>query len=537
MAADIDHARIVDRLATTHERRMLNILQQLEDRVAAYAMQAPTQDGRLFDLAWSLRARSDIQQIIRETYLTEADAIIREYDQVFDSINEMFERYESFVGVSPEVVSNLKRVSFQGFQDIAVTFSDDLANELYQNALVGRPIDESIKNLRQKINGVYIQSDQAEIQRLVNIANAGGEDADEAVRELHQNYAADRTGNNMRRYARQMVHDSIMQFDASVNVAAGKDVGATQWKYFGSIVEDSRDHCIKYRNKVLTEDEIRDIWSNTAWEGKAPGDPFIVRGGYNCRHHWRPYFDEFDDTPDTSVQQQEETPKQRMDLTGVKGDQSIINSVETIMTNEADPLAIRVATKLPKPRQIISKKNGGLYESGVKRLTTDIRGPDTDHYAVTVHEYGHHVDYELGIKRGKNTFKAWSEQDGAFMEAFKEDRKALGLVPVATRQAKTFQIMKDNIPMTNGNWDYDQNRYDGNLSDVIDAMAGGIVYGDLYGFGHSKSYWKRKGAKEKECFANMFSLYGTSNWEKVEKIAPRMARRFVQILKEIDSGG
>lgn len=116
MAADIDHARIVDRLATTHERRMLNILQQLEDRVAAYAMQAPTQDGRLFDLAWSLRARSDIQQIIRETYLTEADAIIREYDQVFDSINEMFERYESFVGVSPEVVSNLKRVSFQGFR-------------------------------------------------------------------------------------------------------------------------------------------------------------------------------------------------------------------------------------------------------------------------------------------------------------------------------------------------------------------------------------------------------------------------------------
>lgn len=291
MAADIDHARIVDALGNTHERRMLAILQQLEDRVAGYATQAPTQNGRLFDLAWSIQARSDIQQIMRETYLTEADSIIREYDQVLDSINTMFEEYESFVGVPPEVISNLKRVSFQGFQDIAVTFSDDLATELYQNTLTGRPIDQSIKNLRQKINGVYIQSDQAEIQRLVNIANAGGDEAEEAVRELHQVYAADRTGNNMRRYARQMVHDSIMQFDASVNVAAGKEVGTGAWKYYGSTVQDSRPFCMKNAGKTFTEDEIRDIWANQAWQGKADGDPFIVRGGYNCRHHFRPVFD------------------------------------------------------------------------------------------------------------------------------------------------------------------------------------------------------------------------------------------------------
>ena len=74
MAADLDHARIVDALGTTHERRMLAILQQLEDRLAAYALEAPTQDGRLFDLAWSVQARADIERIIRETYLTEADS-------------------------------------------------------------------------------------------------------------------------------------------------------------------------------------------------------------------------------------------------------------------------------------------------------------------------------------------------------------------------------------------------------------------------------------------------------------------------------
>lgn len=291
MAVDLDHARIVDALGTTHERRMLDILQTLENRLAGYMVSAPVQEGKLFDLAWAVQARADIEQIMRETYLTQADLNVREYQEVVDSIGAMFEQYESFLGVPQEVVSNLQRISFQGFQDIAVTFSDELANEVYQNTLTGRPIDESIKNLRQKINGVYIQSDQAEVQRLVNIANSGTSEAEEAVRQLHQIYASDRTGRNMRRYATQMVHDSLMQFDASINVAAGKEVGADRWKYYGSVIQDSRPWCIKHAGKTFSEDELRDLWANNEWQGKAPGDPFIVRGGYNCRHHWRPVFD------------------------------------------------------------------------------------------------------------------------------------------------------------------------------------------------------------------------------------------------------
>lgn len=294
MAADTDHARIVERLADTHEERLLVALQQLEERLADYAIDAPTRDGQLFDLAWSVQARADIEEIFRETYLTEIDSIVRDYTQVVDSIGEMLDEYGSFTGISPEILSNLQRISFQGFEDIAVTFTDQLANELYQNTLVGRSRADAVKSIRQSINGVYIQSDQAEVSRLVDIANAGGAAAEEAVRQLHQIYAADRVGNNMRRYATQMVHDSIMQFDASVNVAAGKDVGATRWKYFGSVIRDTREWCEKHAGKTYTEEEIRELWANNSWSGKASGDPFIVRGGYNCRHHWRPVFEDED---------------------------------------------------------------------------------------------------------------------------------------------------------------------------------------------------------------------------------------------------
>src|SRR6056300_594156 len=128
MAADLDHARIVEALGDAHERRMLTILQQLEQRIAAYMVNAPAMDGNLFDLAWSVQARTDIERIMRETYLTEVDSIIREYDDVLGSLSEMFQEYESFVGVSDEVVANLKRASFLGFEDIAATFSNELAN-------------------------------------------------------------------------------------------------------------------------------------------------------------------------------------------------------------------------------------------------------------------------------------------------------------------------------------------------------------------------------------------------------------------------
>ena len=259
MATDKDHAKLVESIGTSHEGRLIDSLQRLEEQIVAILISAPTTEQRLFDLAYALEARTQIQQAISTTYLSEADAVIRQYADVIESLSGMYEEYGSFFEVSPDVIANLQRISFQGFQDIATTFSDELANELYQNTLTGRPIEESIRTLRQKINGVYIQSDQVEIQRLVNIANAGGEAGEAAVRQLHQVYASDRTGRNMRKFASQMAHDSVMQFDASLNVAAAREVGADRWKYYGSVVNDTRQWCEDRAGLEFTEDEIRSV--------------------------------------------------------------------------------------------------------------------------------------------------------------------------------------------------------------------------------------------------------------------------------------
>lgn len=288
-----EYADYLDDLARQHRDRLVLALQRLEDRVAALAISAPTRQGELFDLAWAVESRLTLRAEMDAQFLTEVQAIIEEYVQVAEENHLMLNVYNTFTRLQPQVISQLQRLTFAGFEDIATTFLNEMADGIYQNTLTGRPAADLVKELRQKINGVYIQSDEAEVQRLVEIANFGTEEQqEEAVRLLHTVYASDRVGRNMRRYAGQMVQDSLMQFDASVSIKTAKDAGADKFEYFGGLVDDSRDWCIRHVGKVYTQDEINELWANNSWQGKSDGDPMIVRGGYNCQHHWLPTFDD-----------------------------------------------------------------------------------------------------------------------------------------------------------------------------------------------------------------------------------------------------
>ena len=292
MSAESEYSDILDRLADKHQERIAAALQELEERVAELMASAPLTDGELFDLEWALSARPELRKLIDDIYLAEVQASIAQYKNVSASALSMLKTYGDFTNVDASVINQLQRLSFQGFEAIAAEYLDVLATEIYQSTLTGRAFSESVKNLRQSINGIYISSDSLEAKKLVDIA-ANGTKAQQAaaVEKLQTLYGRDRTGRNLRRYSVQMMQDSLMQFDASINTAIGKESGAEKWKYYGSLVRDSREFCEKRAGKVFTNEEIALQWSGS-WAGKAPGDPFIVRGGYNCRHHWRPVFEE-----------------------------------------------------------------------------------------------------------------------------------------------------------------------------------------------------------------------------------------------------
>ena len=249
MPTDIEHGEDLAKLVALHQKRLGDALVTLEDRIADLMATAPLKDGELFDLEWAIAARTEIRRLVEEEYLTAVDEIIREYPSVAASASTMLATYGAFTEVDPKVITQLQNLTFQGFEDIGNEYIDVISKEVYQNTLTGRAFAESVKTIKEV---------------------AGG---------------------NMARYATQQMHDSLMQFDASINVAIGKEAGATKWKYVGRLIETSRPFCREHEGEVMTTERIEELWAGD-WAGKASGDPFIVRGGYNCKHRFRPVFDE-----------------------------------------------------------------------------------------------------------------------------------------------------------------------------------------------------------------------------------------------------
>jgi len=298
-------SKILEKLADQHEERIINVLYKLEDDVIREVTRATS--GSLVSQRIAIQLQPKIRTIIEATFLNEADLIINEeYNKiakvVLDTFGEMPipQKFKSLTEVDLTTINALKTQSFSGFEDIAERFLKVINDEVYQSTIAGRPFDDMVKNIRQHINGVYQKTNTREINELVDFINENKFDnskkaqIEEAVSKLHTQYASDRAGNNLRRYAGQIAHDSVMQFHGQFTVAKAKESGLTHYRYTGTLVRDSRPFCQNMLNKVLTEKGIRDIWNNQGWAGKSTGDPFIVRGGYRCRHTWIPTDPEWD---------------------------------------------------------------------------------------------------------------------------------------------------------------------------------------------------------------------------------------------------
>ena len=292
MAAVDDYSEFLEELADQHQRMLSDALQTLEGRITGYIQSAPETDGQLFDLEWAVSARTELRTAIEQDFLVEVQDILGDYRDVAARQLTMLNNYGTFTGVAQEAIASLQRLSFQGFEALAAQQLDTLATGVYQYSLTGGTKAELIDNLRGSINGIYQASDQEEVKRLVEIAQGStGAAQKAAVDKLHSVYAADRLGNNLRRYATTYATDSLNQYSASITAATAREQGIDSFEYYGDVIRDSREFCEKHVGKIYTADEITEIWAGS-WAGKSAGDPFIVRGGYNCRHQWLPRVEE-----------------------------------------------------------------------------------------------------------------------------------------------------------------------------------------------------------------------------------------------------
>jgi hypothetical protein len=300
-------------------KSLITTLDRIEREVVSSISKLPLTDGKLVELQSAIAIRPQIKAILEREYLKWSDTVVREgFNKQAKRIEKGFKavlekariqnkvtaedlaKFSELTKGDKALIQNLKQQYFTQFKDVSNTFTRRLSEKVYQNTLVGSEFAVLEKELRQTINGIYASSDDPEIQRLVNYINENKFDeskqaqVDKSIQTLQSKFARDRAGENMKRYAGQILNDSLRDFDATLNFNKSQDAGLTYVKYYGDVIPTTREICRnvingvynKRKSGLFTVDEVNTLWASRSWSGKKSGNPLIVRGGYNCRHQW-----------------------------------------------------------------------------------------------------------------------------------------------------------------------------------------------------------------------------------------------------------
>ena len=275
-------------------------------------------DFKLFNLRSAIAVQPLIRQTLEKEYLRWSDTVVRDgfnkqakrIERAFREVGNIPVRFQQLTESDLTLIQNLKRQTYTQFKDVSNTFTRRLSEKIYQYTLIGSDPVELEEELRRTINGIYASAKDSEVNELVKSikrdevrlrkldkrtvqGKALKNKLDKNIQTLQSKFARDRAGENMKRYAGQILNDSLREFDATLYLAKSNDAGLTHAVYQGSNIPTTRDFCRLVRSGaydkrnggLFTVDEVRKLWRRN-WKGKKPGDPFIVRGGYNCRHQW-----------------------------------------------------------------------------------------------------------------------------------------------------------------------------------------------------------------------------------------------------------
>lgn len=285
-------ARVRDR----GRERMENAISSLEEKMTNQLRKIEVnQNGRIEGLKVNLKQTQSIHKSMinefEKTYGVQARRLVSDFDTVSDLVENSWTylgESANYTKVDQDMISALKESSFEQFQEFGRQAQQNITDAMYSHVAGGGSFASLLNTVRGTLTG---------------------------------HYAAN--GRPMVQYARQFAFDSVMNFHNQVNLSKANDLGIYHFLYVGDIMGTSRKFCRRRAGKVYTRGQINS-WNRYQWAGKA-GPAFQYRGGYNCRHHWRPVRPEWLDGKtqldigDWNVGDVYAKPKGLKQITGTRG--------------------------------------------------------------------------------------------------------------------------------------------------------------------------------------------------------------------------
>jgi len=250
-----DSDNFINGFSDKTEKRILSAIRELELRIVDLAKELPTAKGSLkYDLKQAQAFHTNILKEINEVYGYNVFEIISEFSKIETFIiSELsaLELFEDFSKADKAMFTALKNQLETSFVHLGTSISDKMIQSVYDKVISGGKFSGLIDNFRGLLTGSVTQ-----------------------------------TGKSLSSYAKTYASDSVNGYYAQIHKKKATESGLTDFLYYGNIMNDSREWCVKHVGKVYTLAEVK-AFETQSWQGKKAGDIFIVRGGFNCRHQFR----------------------------------------------------------------------------------------------------------------------------------------------------------------------------------------------------------------------------------------------------------
>lgn len=280
------HSEVIDEILDGFDDYMDSASKVLENRIAQRILETKTKDELL-------GLRGVINDDFEELISLKVRDYMKEFDKVALDTTKMVG--DEITPLDNRVASELKAQAYQSIDENVKTGRENVNSEIVIGAIAGMSIQAIAQNSRHAISGLFIQVDdiettllQKKLTRLRKATTRKEDDIAKTFTALKKKFAGVNVGSSLRNTVKAGMHDKVMDFDAVFIKHRADQAGLTKFKYTGSLIAESRDFCIRNVGRTFTKAEAQSLWSSQSWKGKRSGDPFVVRGGHNCRHFWVP---------------------------------------------------------------------------------------------------------------------------------------------------------------------------------------------------------------------------------------------------------
>lgn len=247
------------RMALRHEARLLSSIGKLRDNITNLLTGLETTPaGRLkgvkVNLKQSQRLHKKIVNEFEKTYNKKVDDLLGDFSEIGSLVDKSYRHLgeaAKFTSIDSVMMNTLKEQTYGRYVQFGEQARDRIARSMY-DSVVGQSKNST---LMKTIRGIL----------------TGHKDV---------------RGRPMTTYAKGFAHDAVLNFHNQVNVKKGEDLGMSHFLYYGNLIDTSRSFCITRAGKAYSKSQIMS-WDDMGWKGKS-GPALQERGGYNCRHSWRP---------------------------------------------------------------------------------------------------------------------------------------------------------------------------------------------------------------------------------------------------------